>query len=241
MTSSARYFLKKNNYSIEEAVENAINRCIISRNKHIMIELISQLKEKKPYTSSYIKAMCNKLKVSSKNVCYITKRGYDPRSAIIIIYYSTDKFNKKKEKIISTKWFNKIISDYELYRNDLAKLNFKTAIVLFCADIISRNDVFKLLDDGFILGKARKLVRNKNMNYQLVEDIKSDITIAVIDIINSLLPYEKEQTYKYINLKLIPLMLLLSIKYSHRDISLDSPRFPGNSGSSKTLMDYIAA
>jgi len=241
MASSARYFFKKDNHSIEEAVEKAINRRIIARNKHIMIDLISHLREKRSYTSSYIILMCNRLKVSSKNMCYITKRGYDPRSAIIIIYYSTDKFNKKKEKTISTKWFNKIISDYELHRNNLAKLNFKTVMVLFCAGIINRNDVFTLLDDGFILGKARKLVRNKNMNYQLIEEIKSEITIAVIDIINSLLPYEKEQTYKYINLRLIPLMLLLSIKYKYRDISLDGPRFPGNSGNSKTLMDYITA
>jgi hypothetical protein len=241
MAASARYFFKKDNCSIGEAVKKAMDRLIATKDKHIIINLISHLREKSPYTKSYIKSMCNKLKVSSKNVCYITKRGYDPRSAIIIIYYSSDKFNNKGEKTISTKWFNKIISDYELHRNNLTNLNFKAVMVLFCAGIINRNDVFTLLDDGFILGKARKFVRNKNMNYQLIDDIKSEITIAVIVTIDLLLPYEKEQTYKYINLRLIPLMLLLSIKYKNRDISLDGPIFPGNSGSSKTLMDYVTA
>jgi hypothetical protein len=239
VTSSARYFLKKDNCSIGEAVKKAIIRCIIIKDKHIMTNLVSNLRENKPYTKSNIKSICKKLKVSSKNVCYITKRGYDPRSAIIIIYYSSDKFNNKGEKIISTKCFNKIISEYKLYKDNLTKINFKTVMVLFCAGIINRNDIFTLLDDGFISGIARKFVRTGNMNYQL--RMMRESTIAVIDIISTLLPYEKEQIYKYINLRLIPIMILLSIKYKHKDISLDDPRFPGNSGTSETLLDYIAS
>lgn len=241
VVASIKYFLKKNNCGIEKTVKKVIDRQITKKNNHIIKKLINNLRINETYTKSYIKLICTNLKVSIKNVTYITKRGYDPRSAIIIIYYASNKVNNTGKKSISKKLFDKIISSYEIYLNYPTRVNLKTLMLLFCSCIkISRNDIFTLLDDGFILKKARKFVRDNDIDYQSIGDIASEINIGVIEIINSLLPYEKEQIYKYINLKLKSLMHSLLIKYKNRDISLDSPRFTNSFRISKPLLDYIA-
>ncbi|MDD2391631.1 MAG: hypothetical protein PHU94_01675 [Bacilli bacterium] len=244
VASSIRYILKKNNYSItiDIAVSEAIKIHTKIRNNRIVSKLIEGIKQNVSFMNSDRNLACRKLNVSSKNVCYITKRGYDPRSAIIIIYYASDNVNNKGEKIISSKSFNKIISNYQLYKNNIKKLDIKIAILLYCANInVSRNDIFQLLDDGFISRKALKLSRKYNINPQYVDDIINDLSFDLLKIIDVLLPFEKEQVYKYINLTLQTTLYLSIAKYKSKDLSLDAPIYYNNSSSYRTLKDYIAS
>jgi len=121
-------------------------------------------------------------------------------------------------------------------------MDLKIAILLYCANIdISRNEIFELLNDGFILKKARKIARNYNINNQYIVDIISDINLALLNMIDLLLPYEKEQIYKYINLKLKTIVPLLVLKYKNKDLSLDAPIYYDNSNNCRTLKNFIVA
>jgi hypothetical protein len=244
VASSLRYILKKNNYLIDfdKAIDQAIKTHIRIKDNRIIIDLIKELKQNIPITKCNIKSVCKDLHLSSKNISYITKKGYDHRTAIIVLYYYSDKLNNKNEKIISTKLFNKIIFSYKSYKNNINEMDLKIAILLYCANIdISRNEIFELLNDGFILKKARKIARNYNINNQYIVDIISDINLALLNMIDLLLPYEKEQIYKYINLKLKTIVPLLVLKYKNKDLSLDAPIYYDNSNNCRTLKNFIVA
>lgn len=238
ISASIRYYVSKSttDFLLDDIVRNSIEIHIKIRNKKIILDQSLNLKKNIDISISEVKTLCKLLNLSSKNIIFISKKGYNIRSIIILMYYCASKRNKIGNKTMKTKDFQKLIIHFKEKMFD----DIKIAILLYLAKIsIKKEEIFNILNDGFILKKARKLVRKGYFPQHCTEDIASDYSMYMFELIDYLLPFEKEQVFKYVNIVLNNKISEIYQKYHQKEISLFTKI--NKYGNEKELIDYIAA
>ena len=233
--NSINYYLKKNDsndISIKSIIEKVLKKYLLARNNKIILEQSHLLKKNIPIFSNEMKNICYYLNISCKNVTYISKKGYDMRSTIILIHYYSKQVNKKGNRIIKAREFDRLMKKFKKEEQK----DIKIAILMFLANLTKdKQGVFDLLYNDVIIPKANKFVFLLNLPYHCLNDVINDIAIDIWKLIGRLLPYEKEQIYKFVHIFLNFKKHEIYDRYQIKDISLFSKFCNGE----KELIDFI--
>ena len=232
ITYSFRYYMKKEIYSLDKIIEKIISKYLVKRERIKIIRFVNNLEISNKYNFSLISRYLNLDYFAMWKLC---KLGFSKKEAFYIVWFLSDKTNKKEKKTISLhklKDFLSIINNNQINE----QTPFMYLITLFKMGNIEASNYLLLQRLHILEIIVKKNMRLRQIKMEYFDDFKQEVIMNEMMLYSKIVLNVDLQIYKYLNIyaKYKVINLVKSGTIYQNLIHLEDEKYDG-----KTYLDFI--
>lgn len=232
ITLSFRYYIQRSEDTLDLIIERVIDRYIKRKERNRVIQFIRQLEVTGKYNFNLISRFLN---LDYFSMYRLHKSGFSKKDAFYIVWFLSDKINKKGAKTISLKKKKEFLT---IYANPVFSKDVPFMFLIALYKMGNSNVAADLLKqrNSTLVGIVRKEMRFKKIDQKDFEDFKQSILLNELSLYSKIVLNNDLQIFKYLNIcAKYTVYKLANIKKQEQNmLRLDDDKYDGRS-----YMDFI--